>query len=283
VRILVSMDLEGMPGISSVAQLAPKRALYEDARRIMTKIASFVGNVLKDLGVDEVVIADAHGYMVNVIYDELPPGITLVSGFPRPLSMVAPIDKYRFDGAIFLGYHNAVGTPYAIFDHTYSGRVFRSVKINGYEVAEYEVNTYILGEFDVPVILVSGDSTLRDRVGRLTPWAVFISFKESLSRYSAVSKPLNKILDELKRGIEESINRLRNGDVKVVKIKKPIELELTFSESSFADLASLVPGAKRISGVTVKYRLSKAIDIWKVLDLTLFASLGLDYINQALR
>lgn len=282
-RLLISIDLEGLPGIVSTAQLAPKRPLYEDARRIMTKLVSYVANTLKDLKVEEVYVGDSHGFMANIIYDELPLDVKLISGFPRPLSMVAPVNRFKFDGAILLGYHNAFGTPQAIFDHTYSGRVFRAVKINGMDVAEFDFNTYLLGEFNVPVILVAGDASLEERVRRLTPWASFVPFKLSLSRYSAINLSFNEILVSLNKELNEAVKKLKERIPKPVVPKKPITFELILNSTGYADLVELIPGAQRINGTTVVFKLESMLDAFRVLEIATLLGAGLEYINQLLR
>lgn len=282
-KLLISVDLEGLPGIVSTAQLAPKRPLYDEARRIMTKLVCYVANTLKDLKIEEIYVGDSHGFMTNIIYDELPSGVKLVSGFPRPFSMVAPANKFKFDGAILLGYHNAFGTPQAIFDHTYSGRVFRSVKINGVDVAEFDFNTYLLGEFNVPVILVAGDASLEERAKKLTPWAPFIPFKSSLSRYSAINFPLNEILISLNKGLNEAIKKLEEREPKPVTPKKPIIFELTLNSTGYADLVELIPGAQRTDGTTVVFKLESMVEAFKILEISTLLGAGLDYINQMLR
>jgi D-amino peptidase len=61
---------------------------YDEARRI-AKITSIAADELKKHGFEEVLIADIHGPMVNLIVDDLPEHVEVVRGFPRPLSMIS--------------------------------------------------------------------------------------------------------------------------------------------------------------------------------------------------
>jgi len=63
-------------------------SLYSEARRIATKVVRVVVETLHENGVDEVVVADSHGPMVNILVDEMLSYLKLVRGFPRPLSML---------------------------------------------------------------------------------------------------------------------------------------------------------------------------------------------------
>ncbi len=49
-------------------------------------------------------VNDSHGSMRNIIADQLDPRASLISGSPKPLSMMQGIDS-SFDACIFVGYH----------------------------------------------------------------------------------------------------------------------------------------------------------------------------------
>ena len=57
-----------------------KGALYNEARKIATKITLAVVEELYENGFDEILIADSHGPMVNIPVDELPPYAELIRG-----------------------------------------------------------------------------------------------------------------------------------------------------------------------------------------------------------
>jgi D-amino peptidase len=140
VRAFISLDLEGLPYIVSREHLFVKGALYSEARKIATEIVKVTAETLHhELGFEEVIIADSHGPMVNILPEDTPDYIELVRGFPRPLSMVA--FAKGSDAAIFLGYHAKAGTDRATFDHTYSGASIDSLEINGVEVSWNDYNT----------------------------------------------------------------------------------------------------------------------------------------------
>jgi D-amino peptidase len=118
-KAFISVDLEGMPHIVIPGHLSLKGTLYNEARAIATKITRIVAEELHKNGFDEILIADSHGPMVNLLVDDLPEYVEVIRGFPRPLSMVAGVKGC--DVAVFLGYHAKFGTVKSTFDHTYSG------------------------------------------------------------------------------------------------------------------------------------------------------------------
>src|SRR5213595_776288 len=109
-------------------------------------------------GATRVVVNDSHWFMRNLLAEELHQAAELLSGDPKPRSMVEGIDS-GFDAALFIGYHARAGTPHAVLDHTYADRI-HEVRLNGRPVGELGINAALAGVSGVPVALVSGDAAL---------------------------------------------------------------------------------------------------------------------------
>jgi D-aminopeptidase len=60
-KAFISVDMEGMPYVVIPGHLNLKGALYEEARKIATKITLITAEELHKNGFDEVVVADSHG------------------------------------------------------------------------------------------------------------------------------------------------------------------------------------------------------------------------------
>ena len=269
-RAYLSVDLEGLPFVVSPLHLMPGKPLYDEARRILTKLTVAAAEELWKQGFDKVWVADSHGLMVNLLVDDLPEYVEVIRGWPRPLSMV--IDVQGSDAALFLGYHAKAGSERATFDHTYSG-VIASLKVNGMEVSEYLLNAYIAGHYNVPVIMVAGDAKLLEEVSIHTPWAARVELKRAYSRYAARSPSLAKLVKEVKRGVREGVRALKEGRAKPLKLDKPVRVEVAFVNSGYADVAALLPGASR-SGQVVKFEAEDVVSAAKALHLVVLAALG---------
>ncbi|NJD99785.1 peptide transporter [Thermococcus sp. LS1] len=276
-RAFISLDLEGLPYIVSREHLFVKGALYSEARRIATEIVKVTAEALHENGFDEIIVADSHGPMVNILPEEMPEFVELVRGFPRPLSMVAFAKDS--DAALFLGYHAKAGTAYATFDHTYSGASIDRLEINGVEVSEFLLNAYLLGSWNVPVILVGGDKKLiEDDVRKFTPWVEGVVFKESPSRYSAKSPSMVKLKNELREGVARAVERLKNGKAKPLKTEEPVHVKVRFLRSDMADTAELLPFIKRLDGKTVEFKAKTVEEAYRVFELLTLASAGVSAI-----
>ncbi|ASJ04949.1 M55 family metallopeptidase [Thermococcus barossii] len=277
-RAFISLDLEGLPYIVSREHLFVKGALYSEARKIATEIVKVTAETLHhELGFEEVIIADSHGPMVNILPEDTPDYIELVRGFPRPLSMVA--FAKGSDAALFLGYHAKAGTDRATFDHTYSGASIDSLEINGIEVSEFLLNAYILGSWGIPVILVGGDRRLLETdVKTFTPWAVSVPFKESSSRYAAKSPGMRRIKTMLREGVIEAVERLKRGEAKPLVTREPVHVKVRFLRSDMADTAELLPFVNRIDGKTVEFEAKTVEEAYKVFELLTLAAAGVNAI-----
>ncbi|MEM3090658.1 MAG: M55 family metallopeptidase [Candidatus Bathyarchaeia archaeon] len=276
-KAFISVDLEGMPYIVTPSHLGLKGALYEEARKIATKVTLVVADELHKNGFKEIVVADSHGSMVTLHVEDLPEYMEIVRGFPRPLSMVAGVEEC--DAAIFLGYHAKFGTARSSFDHTYSGGSIRKVEVNGIEVSEFLLNAYVVGELRVPVIMVAGEAQLiKDDVKRFAPWAEAVSLKDSLSRVSAKSPSMTKIEKELRDAAKRAASNFKPAAGKLLTAEKPVKMKVTFLVSHFADVAELLPTAKRIDGLTVEYTSQSMVEAYKTFELLALASSGMSAI-----
>lgn len=273
-KAFVSVDMEGLPHIVSPEHMAPGRKLYDEARSIMTECVLAMVDELHKSGVDRVVVADGHGPKVNLIPDKMPNYVSIVRGNPRSISMVAGGKGAGM--AMFLGYHAKPGTPYAIFDHVINGGVLHMVKLNGQETSEFYMNAATLGEQGVPVVLVAGDKTLLDDdVSKLAPWAVRVPLKESLAHYASISPSMPECLDNIREGVREAVSGLSiEGKMKPLELKAPIELEVYFTSTAYAQMACHLPDSEMVGGTGIRYRAKSMEEAYRVTQLLTFVAEG---------
>ena len=281
-KAFISVDLEGMPYIVIPGHLNLKGSLYDEARRIATKITLIAAEELNKNGFDNIVIADSHGPMVNLLVEDLPEYVEIVRGFPRPLSMVSGIEGCKT--AMFLGYHAKFGTAKSTFDHTYSSASINLVEVNGVAASEFLLNAYVAGELGVPVALVAGEAQLlEDDVRRYAPWAETVALKTSLSRLSAKSASMVSIEKELREAVRRAVATQKKGKLELLVAKKPVKMGITFLASQYADAAELLPRIRRNDGLRVEYTAKGMAEAYKTLELLVLASSGLQALMESLR
>jgi len=184
-KVYISVDMEGVSGVVDGSQVVEDGRDYAAARRWMAEDVNAVIAGLLSAGATEIVVNDSHGGMRNLLPDSLHPKASLISGTPKPLTMMAGIDE-TFDAVVFVGYHAAAGTARAILDHTIAGRAVSRITVNGTEMPELGLNAAIAGEFWVPVILVTGDTATAEQARALLgEQVVTVAVKESFGRNAA--------------------------------------------------------------------------------------------------
>jgi hypothetical protein len=91
-RIFISVDMEGIAGVVTDEQLGKEGFEYAKFRELMTEEANAAIAAARAAGAGEIVVADSHGSMQNLLVDRLPADVQLVRGSPRPLGMMQGLD-----------------------------------------------------------------------------------------------------------------------------------------------------------------------------------------------
>ncbi|WP_297534843.1 M55 family metallopeptidase, partial [Thermococcus sp.] len=57
---------------------------------------------------------------------------------------------------------------------------------------------------------------------------------------------------------------------------KPVEVELRFLNSAFAEVSELLPAVERLDGRTVRFRAESVEEAYRIVELLVFASVGVN-------
>lgn len=251
-RIYISIDMEGVAGVVHEDQtnpLDPRCASeYARFRRLMTEEANAAIQGALDAGATSVLVNDSHWTMRNLLAEELHEAAQLVSGDPKPLTMMEGIAEGH-DAAVFIGYHARAGTGGAILDHTYADRVL-DVRLNGRPVGEVGLNAALAGTYGVPVALVSGDAAVAAEARALLGEDIAtVIVKEAVGRHAGKSLAPAVARRLIRENVAKALKRRHAPFVPA----SPITLEIEFSRTVEADMAELCPGAVRAGGRGVRY------------------------------
>lgn len=250
-KVFISVDMEGITGVVHADQVTPGTPEYSAARKWMAAdVNAAIEGALK-AGAAEIVVNDSHGSMRNIDPNDLNPRAVLISGSPKPLSMMQGLDE-TFDACLFVGYHARAGTAEAILDHTISGGVVSAIKVNGIEMPELGLNALIAGEFGVPVVFVSGDvATCKQAKAMLGTEVLTAPVKDAFSRTAARLVPTVDAHRAIRERVTEALRKLKQ--FKPYRLQAPYKFELEYFTSAQADLAVLVPQVNRVSGKVVSF------------------------------
>jgi D-amino peptidase len=249
-RIFISCDIEGISGVTHSDHAGPGAGEdYGRARRLMTKqVSSAVAGAVQG-GAELVLVNDSHGGMRNILIEELHPNAHLLTGAPKPLSMMEGVGD-GFDGVFFIGYHSRMGTA-GVLNHTYSSRTVREMRIDGQSAGEIALNAYIAGYYGVPVLLVTGDNEAVSEASALLSGALTVAVKSACGRYAARCLPLEEANALIQEAACEAIGLV--GELKPLVPPRPSTFEISFAHTAMADAALMVPLTKRLDAVTVSF------------------------------
>jgi D-amino peptidase len=259
-KIYISCDLEGVAGIVDTDQVIPNEKGYDISRRLLTNEVNAAIEGAFEAGAKEVLVNDSHGYMNNILLEQLDPRASVVTGRLKPLMMVQGIEK-GFDAAFFVGYHAKMGSGAGVLEHTYIAGSVSQISINGKIMGEFGINALICGYFKTPVILVSGDKAVCNEARKLIKNIQTVCVKEPVSRYSARSLHPKDAERKIKEGAKKAIKRIKT--INPFKLKKPYELKVKFLHSGFCDAAQILPGAIRLNGLTLGYKCDDILTLIK--------------------
>jgi D-amino peptidase len=249
-KIYITADMEGTSGIVHSNQTDPTHPEYVAARELMiNEVNAAIEGALAG-GATDILVNDSHDGMRNLQVEKINPAAMLLSGSPKPYSMMTGIDS-TFNVAFCTGYHARAGSVFANLDHTWDGpRVIQNVWLNDVEVGEIGLNAALAGYFGVPVTLFTGDQTACAQAQELLGNDLIVAVvKEAVGRVAAKCLPANKACDVIREAAERAASAQRDPFV----LQSPITLRIGFARSSQAEMAALMPGAMRVAPRVVEF------------------------------
>lgn len=264
-KVYISFDYEGIGGV------AFWKETEGDLRwnNIATKqVKAFIDGIFSKNPDAEVVISDSHAYGESIIWENLEK-VKLIRGWPRVFYMVEGLDE-SFTDLVLFGYHSPIGHE-GMMDHSYSSSSIYSVKMNGEYLDEARINSYFASELNVPLSFIYGDKqAVTGSPG--FPEIDYCISKEAISRFCGLMRPEKELLGEL---YLKGQNLGKNKKVVKPKAKAdgkvyPLFIEMEFTDTVRAKLASILPEVKLVSprkiefeceNVAIFYRLLNAITI----------------------
>lgn len=250
-RLYVSCDMEGTAGVCSWMQCDPSnRHEYPVYRRYMSQEVRAAVDGARSAGAGEVVINDSHWDMRNLLWDELPADVRVISGGRKPFSMAEGLGP-GFDGAFFTGYHARVGAANGVLAHTYTADSLYNVRINGIACSEALLNAAMAGEYGIPLLLLSGDRVVTEHVKEYMPWVTTVTVKEGIGHYAADSITPKAAQAALREAAARAVRDANNA--KPFTFEPPITMEIETTRVEQADFIELMPGFQRVDGRTVRF------------------------------
>lgn len=251
-NVVIVDDMEGISGIYDWHQILYGYEEFEEFGRIqITEDVNAAIRGLRDAGAIEIRVIDAHGSggpSKNIIPEKLEMGVKLFQE-PDFLSRFKNALDETVSAAVLIGFHAMADTKDGFLSHTITFEP--RIKINGKLVGETALAAITVAEYDISVIMASGDQALVREASALLPGIETVQVKTSTDRRTTECLPLS----EARRLIEEAAVRAlsRIDEFKPLEIKKPINVEISYSTKEHADLAGIIPRCRRSNSTTISY------------------------------
>ncbi|MGO4754360.1 M55 family metallopeptidase, partial [Streptomyces sp. 2MCAF27] len=234
-------DMEGATGVTWPADVLPGTVQWERCRRLFTSDVSAAATGFFDGGADEVLINEAHWTMRNLLLEELDERAVMLTGKHKSLSMVEGVQHGDVDGIAFVGYHTGAGTE-GVLAHTYLANSITGVWVDGVPASEGRLNSLVVAEYGVPVVLVTGDDRTCEDAKGYAPGARSVAVKDYVSRYAAVCRTPARTAADIRAAAREAAPlAVRHEPVQA----GPFTVELEFDAEHLVGAATVVPGVER--------------------------------------
>ncbi|MEV0524307.1 M55 family metallopeptidase [Streptomyces sp. NPDC050439] len=248
-KILISADMEGATGVTWPADVLPGTPQWERCRSMFTSDVNAAVLGFFDGGADEVLINEAHWTMRNLLLEDLDERAEMLTGRHKSLSMVEGVQHDDVDGIAFIGYHAGAGME-GVLAHTYLANSITGVWVNGERASEGLLNSHVVAEYGVPVVLVTGDDLACEDALGYAPGALKVAVKDHVSRYAAVCRTPRRTASDIRAAAKEAVPlAVRHAPVQ----GGPFTVELEFDAEHLSMASTVVPGVRRTGERKVAY------------------------------
>ncbi len=261
-KVYISVDIEGVAGITHWDEANKTHADYPEFREQMTRetVAAIEG--ARAGGATEIWVKDAHETGRNLITSMLPEDIKLIRAWAgHPLCMVQELDG-TFDAVMMVGYHAAAGSEANSLAHTLSGDAVL-VMLNGKPASEFLLHALASSMLGVPTVFVTGDQGLMDEVESTNPAITRCAVKEGRGQ-STISMSPASALKAIRAGAEKALK----GDLKksLLAVPKHTTIEITYGNPNLAYRHSWYPGCKHSGNRTIRFETDDYFEALRMLN-----------------
>ncbi|GAA4786038.1 M55 family metallopeptidase [Streptomyces ziwulingensis] len=248
-KILISADMEGATGVTWPDDVRPGAVQWERCRSMFTSDVNAAALGFFAGGADEVLVNEAHATMRNLLLEQLDDRVQMLTGRHKPLSMVEGVQHGDVDGIAFLGYHAGAGME-GVLAHTYLPNQITGVWLNDVRASEGLLNAYVVAEYGVPVVLVTGDDVACEDALGYAPGAPKVAVKDHVSRYAAVCRTPSRTAADIRAAAEQAASlAVRHEPVR----GGPFSVAVEFDAEHLAAASTVVPGVARTGERKVGY------------------------------
>jgi D-amino peptidase len=259
-KIFISADMEGISGVATNQQLKTNSE-YQRFRKLMTADVNAAIEGAFNGGATEIVVADGHGNMSNILVEELDARARLVSGNNRVMCQLEGLDN-TFDAIMFVGHHGReAGSERTVISHTLAGICVNEMKINGKVVGETEMNTLVAGSFHVPAIFISGDDAYVKEVQETLPDVKAAVTKRAVDRFAAELIHPEAAQNEIREKAEEAVKDTKS--YKPLRAEGPVTFDIELKGPQQAMMTTTLPTVTLTGPRSIRFTCDDMVTAYK--------------------
>ena len=257
-KVFMITDMEGVDGIfDSDLQCIPyKSPRYAESQKLLTDEVNAAVEGLLAGGATDVVVWDGHDSSHNLSALDIHPKALLLVG--EPVSPTIELDR-SYSAVIFVGQHAMAGASKAILSHSYSSEGIQNIWVNGKLVGEIGARTMLSGFFDIPVIMLAGDTAACAELRALVSGAECAEVKSGVSRTAGFMMPHGAALALIREKTQRAMTRL--PEIKPYKLSGPVEVKVEFTPHGTEHFAPR-EGVEQVNDRTWAFRGKDIVDAW---------------------
>ena len=256
-KIYIHTDMEGISGIGKGEMVPNDSADYRYCvERLMADANAAVDGAFLG-GADRVTVLDSHGGGRNFDLSLLDKRAEFDT---KPNNKWWGILDETYWGSFFIGAHAMAGTINGFLDHTQCSQTVHNFYINGRKVGELGQWAMVCANFNVPMLMVSGDLAAINEAAQFFSGVETAVVKTGTSRMTARLLPNCEAEEAIRQAAKRAVEKEERPGL--FKPLTPMELKIDYTRSDYCDTAALNPHNERLDARTARKITESYLDFW---------------------
>lgn len=224
-KVMMITDMEGVDGIfDEDLQCVPwKSPRWEESRKLLNGEISAAVEGLFEGGATDIVVWDGHWSGENLSALDIHPKVRLLTG--PGVSSAFELDP-SYSAEIFIGQHARAGVEKGVLSHSESLEI-QNIWVNDKPVGEIGIEAMHAGSFNIPVIMLAGDTAACQELHDLVSQAECAEVKSGVSRTGGFTLSHPAACALIREKARRAIERL--AEFKPYKIAGPVEMKIEYT------------------------------------------------------
>ena len=247
-KIYIHTDLEGISGIDKGEMVKVGLGANSDyvIERLMTDINAAIDGAFLG-GANHVTVLDSHGGGGNFDLGLLDKRAEIDKKINK--KWWGMLDESYY-GSFFIGAHGMAGTLHGFLDHTQSSESIYNYYVNGRKMGELGQWAMVCGHYDVPLIMMSGDTAAVNEAAQFFAGIETADVKTGVSRNFAKLVPVDIAVEKIRRAAKRAVEK----EEKTLPFKPllPMEIKIEYTRSNFCDYVDTNLDIERLDARTAR-------------------------------